>query len=124
MLKKSILLVGAIAASVAGWPAAAQTPPEVTLTRLDCGNDSAPRDLGRFSDTFAYGDEKRLFTFSCYVIKHGDEYMVWDTGFVPGSNPAAPKVSLVDQLKQLNLSADQIKYVGISHYHADHTSQL
>jgi metal-dependent hydrolase (beta-lactamase superfamily II) len=50
--------------------------------------------------------------------------MVWDTGFVPGSNPFAPKVSLVDNLKQLNVTPDQVKYVGISHYHADHTSQL
>jgi glyoxylase-like metal-dependent hydrolase (beta-lactamase superfamily II) len=25
------------------------------------------------------------FTFSCYVIKHGSDYMVWDTGYLPGS---------------------------------------
>jgi N-acyl homoserine lactone hydrolase len=125
MLRRLFLLVvGACASSFIEPLAWAQTPPEVTLTRLDCGSDAAPRDIGRFSDTFSYGDQKRLFTFSCYVIKHGDEYMVWDTGFVPGSNPNAPKVSLVDQLMQLKLTADQIKYVGISHYHADHTSQL
>ena len=59
----------------------------VTLTRLDCGNDVAPRDVGRFSDTFRYGDAKRTFTFSCYLIKHGNDYMVWDTGFMPASNP-------------------------------------
>ena len=35
----------------------------------------------------------------------------------------APKVSLVDQLVQLKLTPDQIKYVGISHYHADHVGQ-
>src|ERR1051326_8691287 len=50
--------------------------------------------------------------------------MVWDTGFMPGSNPNAPKTSLVDYLAQLKVTPDQIKYVGISHYHGDHTGQL
>jgi glyoxylase-like metal-dependent hydrolase (beta-lactamase superfamily II) len=36
----------------------------------------------------------------------------------------APKVSLVDQLAKLDIKPDQIKYVGISHYHADHTGQV
>src|SRR6266403_1854753 len=118
-----LLAIAACASVLVGLPAAAQTP-EVTLTRLDCGTDAAPRDVARFSDTFAYKDLKLPFTFSCYVIRHGDEYMVWDTGFVPGSNPQAPKVSLVDQLAQLKLTPDQIKVVGISHYHADHTGQV
>src|SRR3981189_1002383 len=95
-----------------GLPAFAQTPPEVTLTRLDCGNGF--NDQRRFSDTFAYTDPKVPFTFSCYVINHGDDYMVWDTGFVPGSNPNAPKVSLTDQLAQLKIKPEQVKYVGIS----------
>src|SRR5882672_6471169 len=81
----------------------AQAPAEVTLTRLDCGTGAKPVNIAeRFSDTFAYGPEKQLpFTFSCYLIKHGNEYMVWDTGFVPGSVPNAPKVSLTDQLATL-----------------------
>jgi N-acyl homoserine lactone hydrolase len=36
----------------------------------------------------------------------------------------APKVSLVDHLGQISLNPDQIKYVGISHYRADHTGQV
>jgi len=36
----------------------------------------------------------------------------------------APKVSLVDQLAKLDLKPEQVKYVGISHYHADHTDQV
>ena len=100
--------------------------PELTLTRLDCGTGAKPVVVAeRFSDTYAYGPDKQLqFTFSCYLIKHGSEYLVWDTGFVPGSNPNAPKVSLTEQLATLKVTPDQVKYVGISHYHADHTSQL
>jgi len=104
-------------------PAFAQAP-DVTLTRIDCGTDAQPRDVGRFSDIFAHQSLKLQFTFSCYLIKRGNEYMVWDTGFMPGANPNAPKTSLVDYLAQLKVTPDQIKYVGISHYHGDHTGQL
>ena len=104
-------------------PAVGAGAAEVTLTRLDCGTGF--NDARRFSDTFAYTDPKVPFTFSCYVIKHGDDYMVWDTGYLPGSNPNAPKVEpLADQLAQIKIKPEQVKYVGISHFHADHTGQL
>src|SRR5262245_58185312 len=82
------LLVGALI----GVPAFAQTAPEVTLTRIDCGTGAKPTIVAeRFNDTFTFGKEVALtFTFSCYLIKHGSEYMVWDTGFTPGQNPNAP----------------------------------
>jgi N-acyl homoserine lactone hydrolase len=99
---------------------------DVTLTRIgDCGTPQAPVPVNqRFSDTYAYGDLKIQFVFSCYLIKHGDEYMLWDTGHSMSSPNVAPKVSVVDQLAKLNVKPDQIKYVGISHYHADHTGQV
>ncbi len=97
----------------------------VTLTLIECGT-GGPRAVNeRFSDTYAFGDRKIDFVFSCYLIKHGDDYMLWDTGQAmdaPGG--VAPKVSVVDQLKQLNVTPDQINYVGISHYHGDHTGQV
>jgi N-acyl homoserine lactone hydrolase len=120
MLRALSVLV--VASAVVALPAFAQPAAEVTLTRLDCGTGF--NDARRFSDTFAYTDPKVPFTFSCYVIKHGDDYMVWDTGYLPGSNPSAAKVSLTDQLAQLKIKPEQIKYVGISHFHADHTGQL
>lgn len=108
--------------ALSALPAVAQTTPEVTLTRLDCGTGF--NDLRRFSDTFAYTEPRAPFTFSCYLIKHGDDYMVWDTGFLPGSNPNAPTVSLLDQLATVKVKPEQVKLVGISHFHADHTGQL
>lgn len=126
MLKALCLfLIGACATVLVGPPAFAQSPAEVTLTRIECGTGATPTDVGqRFSDTFAYKDLELTFTFSCYLIKHGDEYMVWDTGFAPGSNPNAPKVGIVDRLKELKVTPEQVKYVGISHFHPDHTGQL
>ncbi len=95
---------------------------EVTLTRLDCGN--GPNDPRRFSDTFAYTEPTKPFTFSCYVIKHGADVMVWDTGYLPGSVPNATNKPIVELLKQINVAPEQVKFVGISHFHADHTGQL
>ena len=122
MLRTVSLL--AIASTLVALPAFAQTP-EVTLARIDCGTGAKPTVVAeRFTDTFAYKDLALTFTFSCYLIKHGDDYMVWDTGFAPGSNPNAPKVGIVERLAELKVKPEQVKYVGISHFHADHTGQL
>src|SRR5712672_3092258 len=119
----TILAVGA--SLFAGIVAPAQAAPDVSLARLDCGTPQAPTAVNqRFSDIYAYGELKMQFVFSCYLIKHGDDYMLWDTGHAMTAPNVAPKVSLVDQLAQLKLTPDQIKYVGISHYHADHTGQV
>jgi glyoxylase-like metal-dependent hydrolase (beta-lactamase superfamily II) len=106
-------------------PAAAPAAPaDMSLTRLDCGTPTTFAVNQRFSDTYSYGDLKLPFVFSCYLIKHGDDYMVWDTGFGMQVPDRAPKVSIVDQLAKLNIKPEQIKYVGISHYHGDHSGQV
>src|SRR5690349_12822420 len=58
-------------------PAAAPTP--MQLWRLDCGVIQED-DLNLFSDTYAYVGQSRQLTASCYLIKHGERYMLWDTG--------------------------------------------
>jgi N-acyl homoserine lactone hydrolase len=121
----TLLAIGACANALVSQSAPAQTAPEVTLTRLECGTNRAPADVNeRFSDTFAYDGLKLPFVFSCYLIKHGDDYLLWDTGFAMSAGATAPKESVVDQLAQLKLKPEQIKYVGISHFHADHTGQV
>lgn len=95
--------------------------PEVTLTRLDCGNAAGPAEVSRFSDTYAYPDLKVQLTYSCYLIRHGDEYMLWDAGHPIGSPMV--KTTILDQLTTLGLTPARIRYLGISHYHGDHTGQ-
>ncbi len=112
-----------LAAAVQSEPA--KPAPDMALTRLDCGTPQPPVAVNqRFSDTYAYGDLKLQFVYSCYLIKHGDDYMLWDTGHSMTAPNVAPKVSIVDQIAKLNVKPDQIKFVGISHYHADHTGQV
>lgn len=119
-------IVGALVCAAA-LPVFAQAPAAVTLTRFDCSSGAGPADIGRFSDTMAYEGKKLQLTASCYLIRHADHYMIWDTGY-PAAAPGVPadravKVTLVEQLAQLKIKPEQIDYVGISHYHGDHTGQ-
>jgi N-acyl homoserine lactone hydrolase len=113
--------------------APAQTPPaeaaaELSLTRFDCGKTTTLADVSRFSDVAAFKGLNVQLTFSCYLVKHGNDYLVWDTGnpAATGAAPAptAPKLSLVEQLAQLQLKPEQINFVAVSHYHGDHVGQV
>jgi glyoxylase-like metal-dependent hydrolase (beta-lactamase superfamily II) len=124
-MKRTLIKLVAGASLFAGLAVPALAAPEVSLARFDCGTPQAPVAVNqRFSDTYAYGDLKIQFVFSCYLIKHGDEYMLWDTGHAMTAPNVAPKVSLVDYLAKIDVKPEQIKYVGISHYHGDHTGQI
>jgi glyoxylase-like metal-dependent hydrolase (beta-lactamase superfamily II) len=104
---------------------AAAEAADVSMLRLDCGTSPPSVVVNeRFSDTYAFPGLKLTFVFSCYLIKHGDEYMLWDTGHAMTMPDVAPKVSIVDQLARIDVKPEQIKYVGISHFHADHTGQI
>ena len=92
-MKLAPCLSAAIVAAVLSPAAFAQTTPEVTLTRLECGTPQAPTAVNtRFSDTYAYDGLKLQFVYSCYLIKHGNDYMMWDTGQASNAGAVAPKV--------------------------------
>jgi glyoxylase-like metal-dependent hydrolase (beta-lactamase superfamily II) len=135
MLGRKIGLIAAAFLALGGMqqPQAQKGLAQISLWRLDCGTFLI-KDFGAFfSDTFAYkpGQAKDI-TSSCYLIRHGDRYMLWDTG-VPAAMASKPaenaaqrislKRTLVDQLKQLGVRAEQIEIIGISHHHFDHTGQ-
>jgi glyoxylase-like metal-dependent hydrolase (beta-lactamase superfamily II) len=120
MLQAAILLTLEL---IAG-SAFAQASPEVTLTRLQCGTAAPSTAIARFSDTYAYEGVNLQFTVSCYLIKHGEDYLMWDAGLPVIGLPTAQKTNLLELLAQLNITPGQIKYLAISHYHADHTGQV
>jgi N-acyl homoserine lactone hydrolase len=117
-----------VAAVLAVGSAAAQNAPEISLARFDCGKTTTLNDVSRFSDVAAFKGLNIELTFSCYLVKHGNDYLIWDTGNPAASGgtpaPTAPKTSLVEQLAQLHMKPEQITFVGISHYHGDHAGQL
>lgn len=133
MTVKASLKRAALALCFLPLLAAAPAPSApVKLWRLDCGRIWVP-DLDSFSDTRAYVGQSRELVASCYLIRHGDAYMLWDTGLglselgkpLPhnAQEGASVRVSIVDQLKQLGIRPEQVSLIGISHYHFDHTGQ-
>jgi glyoxylase-like metal-dependent hydrolase (beta-lactamase superfamily II) len=104
----------------------------LSLWRLDCG-DFQINDINAFmSDTSEYPAAPKHLVGSCYLIRHGDQYMLWDTGMPaslvghPMTNPVMTvslRASLPDQLARLGVRPEQISILGISHYHFDHTGQ-
>ena len=72
--------LGLLAGLIAATSGYAQAPAAPTLTRLDCGKTTTLADVGRFSDVAAFPRLSIQLSFSCYLIKHGNEYLIWDTG--------------------------------------------
>lgn len=114
-------------------PPPAQPPtPELQLWRLDCGDFVINDFAAFFSDTYQYPNGPKRITDSCYLIRHGNRYMLWDTG-LPGElagrsleTPAQTmslRERIVDQLARINVRPEQIEIIGISHYHLDHLGQ-
>jgi len=120
------------ASTTAPAPASTPAPPPVKLWRLDCGAIQES-DLNDFSDIDAYIGKSRHFTVSCYLIKHGDTYILWDTGLpdadlglpLEGPRSKGETVSklLTDELAVIGVKPEQIAIVAVSHYHLDHTGQ-
>src|ERR1041385_394248 len=74
----TMLAAGACAAALAAVAAPARAA-DMALTRLDCGTPQAPIAVNqRFSDISAYPELSLQFVYSCYLVKHGDDYLLWD----------------------------------------------
>ena len=116
-------------------PAIAEEPAgaEVSLTRLDCGTATIKNFDSFFSDKKGlYEQAPREITDSCYLVRHGDQAMIWDTGFAAelkgkeqdmGQLVARMDKTIPEQLAEVGLKPEDIDVVGISHMHADHTGQ-
>lgn len=105
------------------------------LYRLDCG-----RSLANDESVWTPGQnvgKPIAFSSTCWLIKHGDTWLIWDTG-VPESALNDPKgwstlpqlivyhldQSISGQLSAIGLTPDDIHYVAISHTHGDHIGNV
>ena len=100
--------IAALALALAA-PAAAQAP-KIQLWRLDCGNFVMKKYGAWFSDTFQYPEGSKPLVGSCYLIRHGERYMLWDTGLSDAliakpvddaEQSMSLKRSLLDQLREI-----------------------
>jgi N-acyl homoserine lactone hydrolase len=132
------LAIALTACQTASAPEAAQsrTPGVERLYILDCGEGVAG-DISRWSPGVNVGKSKG-FVDSCYLIKHSQGWLLWDTGVADaiaampdGQRPADPRAihwrrakTLAAQFEQLGVKPSDIKYVAVSHSHPDHIGNV
>jgi hypothetical protein len=99
---------------------------------LNCGEGIAG-DIGRWSPGVNEGKSME-FVDNCYLIKHSQGWMLWDTGvsdaiaaMPDGQTPADPKAThwrrpktLVSELAELGLKPADIKFLAVSHAPGPH----
>ena len=128
---RSLILVATLLSAPLG-AAENSAPPPLQLWRLDCGQLWVA-NLDDMSDTHAHVGKNLRVTSSCYLLRHGDDYLLWDAG-LPHSDLGKPltqgkedsqtlAITLVQQLARIGVRPAQIGRIGISHYHFDHIGQ-
>jgi N-acyl homoserine lactone hydrolase len=131
MIKKLTVLAAAWL-GLGGMQAPAAPPATIELWRLHCGEFVIKQYGAFFSDTFQYPPGPKDIVGSCYLIRHGSRYMLWDTGlpdaligkdFDNAAQTIRLRRSLVDQLAEIGVRPEQIETIGISHWHFDHVGQ-
>ncbi len=102
----------------------------LTLHVFDCGNIEV-RDESLFSPGVNIGKVKNMVD-SCYLIQHEKGTLVWDTGLNDALGEKGveawegaffmnvPK-TFISQLEEISINPQEIDYLGISHFHGDHT---
>lgn len=117
---------------IGGCASAASAPVPLSLTRLDCGHALVKDFDAFFSDSHELPAGPRPITDSCYLVRHGRETLLWDTGFPAalagqtvdmGALVVTVDRTIVQQLAVLGLKPADINIVGISHKHGDHVGQ-
>jgi glyoxylase-like metal-dependent hydrolase (beta-lactamase superfamily II) len=103
---------------------------------LNCGEGTAG-DISRWSPGVNEG-KSMPFVDNCYLLKHSQGWMLWDTGLADaiaampdGQKPADPKAThwfrpktLASQLEALGVKPSDIKFVALSHTHPDHIGSV
>src|ERR1700727_812039 len=105
------------------------------LYRLDGGHS-----LANDESVWTPGDNvgrSIQFSSTCWLIQHGSEWLLWDTG-VPESALHDPKGwstlpklivyhldrTMYDQLAEIGVKPSDITYVAVSHTHGDHIGNV
>jgi glyoxylase-like metal-dependent hydrolase (beta-lactamase superfamily II) len=128
VLTAAALLATTATSIAAGAPAPPKSP---RLYIFDCG---VIKGLGVELFGFKPGEvPPRDFFVPCYLIVHPKGTLMWDVGvisdgaFKGDGKPATDGRSSVDkpllpQLATLGYKPSDITYLGLSHYHSDHTA--
>ena len=105
------------------------------LYRLDCGHSLA-NDESVWTPGENVGRSIE-FSSTCWLIKRGNEWVLWDTG-VPQATLNDPKgwstlpklivyhldKTITGQLAEIGLKTSDVTYVALSHTHGDHVGNV
>jgi glyoxylase-like metal-dependent hydrolase (beta-lactamase superfamily II) len=131
----SLFALGAMAPASARESANKDAAPAaMRLYTLDCGLTEF-KDADVFSDTGEYAGKYMALPTPCYLIHHGKDWLLWDTGLSDklAAEPRGKEIfggrfsvkrTLASQLTALGLKPEDIRYVGMSHLHFDHTGNI
>lgn len=103
---------------------------DIKLYVMDCGTIQV-RDISVFSPGVDKGVPKTL-TNSCYLIQHPKGNLLWDTGLMDSIGPEgidkwdgafhlSVENPLLKQLSEIGVTPADIDFMGISHFHFDHS---
>jgi len=97
---------------------------------LYCGEAKIP-DISPWSPGVNVG-QAAVFSDNCYLIRHGSDWMLWDSGYPDALALAADGIAgprnmrafrsrtLASQLAELGVAPEQVGYLAFSHTHGDH----
>ncbi|MEO8346990.1 MAG: N-acyl homoserine lactonase family protein [Betaproteobacteria bacterium] len=122
-------IVASFALALLVQPVAAQGTAD-RLYVIECGERTAP-DVAPWTPGVNVG-KPIDFVDTCYLIKHGNDWMVWDTGLpdaifaTPSADPNAWRRTgtLAGALEKVGVKPADIKYVAVSHSHPDHIGNV
>ena len=99
---------------------------------INCGENHV-KDVSRWTPGVNIG-KPHVFSNHCYLIKHAQGWMLWDTGnadrlaampngfsVAGGAITAYMKKPLVESLKEIGVAPADIRHFALSHAHGDHS---
>lgn len=137
MLKSMCLMAAVVLLSCSTTPALAAGSADRVYV-IECGSGRA-EDQSLWSPGVNVG-KPIDFANNCYLIRHGNDYMLWETGLSDAladeprgerhTQPGGTKfvwrktTRLIKQLADVGVAPGDIRYVAISHAHPDHDDNV
>jgi N-acyl homoserine lactone hydrolase len=132
---KAIATALTMAGILLGAPVLAQGNGLERLYVVDCGHSIGP-DKSRWTPGVDVGKPLEMVG-NCYLIKHAQGWMVWDTGVsddvasMPNGRPGTDgsphwwrSKTLAGEVDKLGLKPSDFKYIAVSHTHPDHIGNV
>jgi glyoxylase-like metal-dependent hydrolase (beta-lactamase superfamily II) len=120
--KVLILASSSLAAMLSSCVTPSLSPANIALWRMECGEFHVKN----------IGGKPRHLSNGCYLIRHGEQYLLWDAGLeetligkpeVSDSQTVSLTKALLPQLAEIGVDPLKIGRLGVSHYHGDHYGQ-